>query len=61
MNFTGAGYRGDEGRFGSAAEAAHFVESEFEGCGHVLTGHVAGGENELADSMNFQGALSRRL
>ncbi len=37
MNFAGAGDGGDEGRFGSVAEVAHFVEGEFEGCGHVLT------------------------
>ena len=28
-----------------------------EGCGHVLTGHVAGGEDELADGVNFQGVF----
>ncbi len=61
MNFAGAGDRGNEGGFGSTAKAAHFVKGEFEGCGHVLAGHVAGGEDKLADGMNFQGLLFEQV
>ena len=61
MHFACAGYRGDEGRFVSTTEAAHFGESQFESGGHVLAGHVAGGEDKLADGMNFQGALFEQV
>ncbi len=61
MNFAGAGDRGDEGRFVSTAKAAHFVEGQFERCGHVLARHVTGGEDKLADGMNFQGVLFEQV
>src|SRR5260370_28064783 len=61
MNFAGAGDGGDEGRFGSVAEVAHFVEGEFEGCGHVLTCPIAGGKDELTDGMNFQRAFLKQI
>ncbi len=61
VNFSGSSDGGDEGRFGSGAKGAHFAEGEFEGCGQVLTRHVAGGKDELADGMNFQSALFEQV
>ena len=61
MNFACAGYGGNEGRLVPTTEATHFVEGEFEGCGHALAGHVARGENEFANGVNFQGALFEQV
>jgi hypothetical protein len=61
MNFPGAGYGGNEGRRDSAAEIAHLVEGKFQSCGHVLGGHVPGGEHEFADGMNFQRAFLEQV
>jgi len=61
MNFSGASDGGYKGRFGSVAEFAHFVEGEFEGSGHILAGHVAGGKDELADGMSLQSAFFEQV
>jgi len=54
VDFAEAGDGGDEWWFEFEAEAAHFRESEFECCGHVLAGHVPGGEDKLADGVFFE-------
>lgn len=56
-----AGDGGDEGWIEFAAESAHFGDSELEGGGHVLAGHIAGGEDELADSMLLESALFEQV
>ena len=61
MDLAGADTGSDEGRFEFAAEAAHFGESEFECSGHVLAGHVAGGEDKLADGVLLEGAFFKQV
>jgi len=56
VDFADARNGGDEWGIEFAGEAAHFRESEFECAGHVLTRHVAGGEDELPDGMFREGA-----
>lgn len=38
-------------------EAAHFGDGEFKGGSHILARHVAGSEDELADSVQFEGVF----
>ena len=61
MDFAGAGDGGDEGRLEFVAEAAHFGNGEFECRGHVLARHIAGREDELADSVLFEGVLFEEI
>jgi len=61
VNFAGAGDGGDERRPGPAAETAYLVEGEFEGCGHILAGHVAGGKDKLADRVSLQSAFFEQV
>src|ERR1700719_4717881 len=61
INVAVAGNGGDEGRFGSGKQFEHLVERAFESCGHVLTGHIAGGKNELADGMKFESEFFERV
>lgn len=51
VDFADASNGGYKGRIEFAGEAAHLRESQFERAGHVLTGHVAGGEDKLPHSM----------
>jgi hypothetical protein len=57
VDFAEAGDGGDEGWFEFAAEAAHFGEGEFECGSHILAGHVARGEDKLADGVFFKGVF----
>ncbi len=61
IDFAGAGDGGDEGRFGSGAQVAHLVERAIESCGHVLSRHVAGSKDELADGMELQSEFFERV
>ncbi len=56
-----AGDRGDEGWLEFVAEAAHFGDGEFERGGHVLAGHVARGEDKLADGVFFESAFFEEI
>jgi hypothetical protein len=56
-----AGDGGDERGIECAAEAAHLGEGEFKGGGHVLAGHVAGGEDEFADGMLLESAFFEKV
>lgn len=44
-----------------AAEALHPGDGEFERGGHVLAGHIAGGEDELADGVFLEGAFLKKV
>ena len=57
MNFAVSSYCGDERGLEAAAEPLHFAEGTGEGSRHLLSGHVAGREDKLADAMDFEGAL----
>lgn len=57
VDFPRASDGSDKWRFKFTEEASYFGQSEFEGSGHVLAGHIAGGEDELANGMLFEGAF----
>ena len=57
MNFANASDGRDERRFKLAGEAAHFGKSEFERGAHIVTRHIAGSKDKLADSVLLKSAL----
>ena len=57
MDLALTGDGGDERRLLFAAEPPHFGDGEFERIGHVLSRHIAGGEDELADRVLLEGAF----
>lgn len=61
MHFTGSGDGGDKWSTDLAAEAQHFWKRRFQRDGHVLPGHVAGGEDEFANRMQAKGAFLQQV
>lgn len=59
LALTGNG--GDERRIEFAAEATHFGDGQFQGGGHVLAGHVAGGKDEFADGVLLKSAFFKEV
>lgn len=61
MDFAPARDGGDEGWSEPAVETTHLGDGELKGGGHILAGHVTGGEDKFADGVLLESAFFEKV